>query len=572
MCLTLLFVTGGDAAVIINTSNMFSEGIDIYQFQVNSRNLLGTVYAEFPYNPISLFIYGGIFKLLHPIMKTLPLLFNYTYLHIFLIKIINWFFINFTIIAVINYFDKYLNLTEKKKTLIYYLSFLNPVTFYVAFIFVQIDALSLFLFTLGFLNLPKLKENNYTGIFLLSIASIIKMQLFILIPIIIISTIIYIINKKNIGNVFVKLTKTALIFVIIALIFLGLHFVLKTPYYLITTTLKQSERIFYTTLHYMGDTNLLISVLLIGLALYNYAFKLKSNIKEFSLVKINLIYMLVMIFMLSASIVPTPSIYILSLPAFIAIIAEEKDWYRIFIIYIMSIFIVLLPMLSDYGDITLLLSFNRSNSLLMNFLQTLNSINFIKFYNIVFSISCVSMLAYSLLAIKKVNSILDDSNNFEENLSKETKIKQKKTNTIDKIIKIYKKYEEVLNYLIIGALTTLVNLITKYLLLFTILDAKNAKELQLSIIISWIVAVIFAYITNRKIVFKSKSNNFISEFIKFIEARVATLIVEMVYMWIFVTALKLNTELWVLFWTASCQLLIIILNYIFSKLFVFKKR
>lgn len=141
---------------------------------------------------------------------------------------------------------------------------------------------------------------------------------------------------------------------------------------------------------------------------------------------------------------------------------------------------------------------------------------------------------------------------------------------VNKCIDLYKKYEEVIRYLIVGILTTIVNLIVKYLLLFTILDAKNAIELQIAVIISWIVAVIFAYITNRKFVFQSKNSNLLKEFTSFILARITTLFLEMFIMWFFVTLLKLNSSNWVIIITIISQILVIIANYIFSKLFVFK--
>ena len=84
---------------------------------------------------------------------------------------------------------------------------------------------------------------------------------------------------------------------------------------------------------------------------------------------------------------------------------------------------------------------------------------------------------------------------------------------IERIKELYTKYKEIINYLIFGALTTLVNLITKYILLFTILDPTNGFQLQIAIIISWIAAVIFAYFTNRKFVFESKNQNKLKEFI-----------------------------------------------------------
>ncbi len=137
---------------------------------------------------------------------------------------------------------------------------------------------------------------------------------------------------------------------------------------------------------------------------------------------------------------------------------------------------------------------------------------------------------------------------------------------------IYHKNEELWNYLIVGCLTTIVSIGVKWLLLFTILNADKGTELQLAIIISWIVAVIFAYFANRIVVFKSKNKKILNEMIQFFGARILTLLMEMFIMWFFVTFLKLNTDIWVMIWTIVAQILIMIFNYIFSKIFVFKKK
>lgn len=136
---------------------------------------------------------------------------------------------------------------------------------------------------------------------------------------------------------------------------------------------------------------------------------------------------------------------------------------------------------------------------------------------------------------------------------------------------IYYKNSEIWNYLIVGVLTTVVSLAIKWGLLFTILDAKNGFQVQVAVITSWIGAVIFAYITNRIFVFKSKSKNYLKEISSFVLGRVATLLMEMFIMWFFVTLLKLNSDTWVLVFTLVCQVLVTIFNYILSKLFVFKK-
>ena len=143
---------------------------------------------------------------------------------------------------------------------------------------------------------------------------------------------------------------------------------------------------------------------------------------------------------------------------------------------------------------------------------------------------------------------------------------------MEKIKEIYTKYKEVINYLIFGVLTTVVSLATKYLLLFTILDAENGVQLQIAVVISWIVACTFAYITNRIWVFESKSKEVIKEAIKFYASRLATLGLEMLIMFIFVTALGLNTRMWVIVWTIFAQVVIVIGNYVLSKLIVFKNK
>ena len=140
-----------------------------------------------------------------------------------------------------------------------------------------------------------------------------------------------------------------------------------------------------------------------------------------------------------------------------------------------------------------------------------------------------------------------------------------------KIIQLYKKYEEIINYLVIGGLTTLVNLVVKYVLLFTVLKAENPVQLQIAVIVSWIIACLFAYITNRKIVFKSKSEKIIKEFVSFVTARLITLGMEMLIMYIFVTVLRLNSNLWVVVWSIVAQVVVVVANYVFSKLFIFKK-
>ena len=137
---------------------------------------------------------------------------------------------------------------------------------------------------------------------------------------------------------------------------------------------------------------------------------------------------------------------------------------------------------------------------------------------------------------------------------------------------VYHKNEEFWSYIVVGLLTTIVSVLVKWGLLFTILDAKNDLELQIAVVVSWICAVLFAYVTNRFYVFKSKSKKILKEFIDFVSSRVVTLLLDMGIMWFFVTYLKLNSDKYVVLWTMVSQVVVTIVNYVLSKIFVFKKR
>ena len=136
-----------------------------------------------------------------------------------------------------------------------------------------------------------------------------------------------------------------------------------------------------------------------------------------------------------------------------------------------------------------------------------------------------------------------------------------------KILDLYKKYEEIINYLIVGFLTTLISLIVYYLCVFTILNPNVPLELQIANITSWLLAVIFAYIMNRIYVFKSKNKNIRKEATKFFGARIITLIFDMLFMFSTVTLLRLNDKIMKII----SNVIVIILNYVFSKIFVFIK-
>ena len=129
------------------------------------------------------------------------------------------------------------------------------------------------------------------------------------------------------------------------------------------------------------------------------------------------------------------------------------------------------------------------------------------------------------------------------------------------------KYGEIIRYLIIGVLTTIISLIIYYALTLTILSPDKPIELQIANIISWIGAVTFAYFTNKYYVFKDNRKDK-TGIIKFFSSRIVTLLLDMLLMYLLVTRLGFNDKII----KVIVQVIVIIGNYVLSKFFVFKKK
>lgn len=133
---------------------------------------------------------------------------------------------------------------------------------------------------------------------------------------------------------------------------------------------------------------------------------------------------------------------------------------------------------------------------------------------------------------------------------------------------IYLKYKTIINYIIFGVFTTVISFITYLICVNTFLNPYNKVQLQIANVISWIVGVAFAYITNRKYVFESKEIKKIKEACKFFTSRIITLLIDMFIMYIGVTVCFGNDKLIKII----SQIVVIICNYLFSKLIVFKTK
>lgn len=132
--------------------------------------------------------------------------------------------------------------------------------------------------------------------------------------------------------------------------------------------------------------------------------------------------------------------------------------------------------------------------------------------------------------------------------------------------KIYNKYKDIILYLFFGVATTIINILT-----YALFTKVFCIGYLISNIISWIISVAFAFFTNKIFVFESKISSkilIIKEFLLFYYYRLLSLIIEICLLYIFVDILKIND----LLMKIITNVIVIILNYFFSKFKVFKNK
>ena len=137
---------------------------------------------------------------------------------------------------------------------------------------------------------------------------------------------------------------------------------------------------------------------------------------------------------------------------------------------------------------------------------------------------------------------------------------------MNKMIALLKKHEEVVSYLFFGGLTTVVNYLV-YLPCYNLLGFSGT----VSNVIAWIAAVAFAYLTNKPFVFKShdwSAKTVLPELTKFVGCRVGSGLLETAIIFVTVDLLGLNGNLI----KVATSVLVVVLNYVASKLVVFRKK
>ena len=146
--------------------------------------------------------------------------------------------------------------------------------------------------------------------------------------------------------------------------------------------------------------------------------------------------------------------------------------------------------------------------------------------------------------------------------------------------KLFEKYRELIKYVVCGVLTTVVNYVVHF--------ALRAVDVNyyISLTVAGVFAVTFSYFANRIFVFESKTKgkSAVKEFFMFLSGRVMSFLIELIISFIFIDCLNFSRFVWTpdfinseipvgeLFVKTFCMGFVVVTNYIFSKLVIFKKK
>lgn len=137
-----------------------------------------------------------------------------------------------------------------------------------------------------------------------------------------------------------------------------------------------------------------------------------------------------------------------------------------------------------------------------------------------------------------------------------------------KIKELYNKYRELIVYLIVGVLTTIFSWVACFICEHFFLDPNITWQNAVINTIGWVSGVCFSYPLNRRWVFQSVNPKILKEFGGFAASRLSTWILDIIIMEVTVNMWSMN------YWIAKIfisSVLVTVLNYVFSKLFIFKQ-
>lgn len=402
--LSCIFKAGVDDIIIISTLNLHQLGIDIYQLESSMDKIKGVQFLMWPYNILMLESYDILFVFNH----LFTLFFNpasYNIIHTLYFKLINMTLMNCIVLSVIHFLSGQALIKRENIRKIYYWSVFNPLTFYIAIIYIQLDLITIFFAVSSVLALHK---RRFALFGLLSACSIsCKSQALILFPIFILTLVTFILSEKKpaaFRDRIKNFIHAAFCFGICITLFFAVFYIKKEAAYNVFTNTPQSERIWWTTVQYAPSLYLLISFSCVTLFYLAEVFRHTMSMSH-TYVCIRALYSFSIISLVfSFGIMSTPSTLLYTISGFTLLYAFAKDSYQRFLFAVFGLFTVFEVMFTRIGDITgNLIWLGKSPIFTSLFERIAGTQADVKLISLLFTVSHAAMLGYAFLLFRKSN-------------------------------------------------------------------------------------------------------------------------------------------------------------------------
>lgn len=395
---------GCDLLVLSDTIVLYQNGIDFYQMFAALNEYKNPELLMWQYDGSMLAGYNLVSYLLYPFS---PLFDPHKYYLVQAIgyKIINMIIYNALVLSVISYLidNGFMNKERAKWT--YYFSIFNPLTFYVAIIFIQFDMIPAYCITLGILLLQDIRKNKIFSALLIAYGISCKMTLFLFIPSVFL-LIFFIMLKESKELNRQKILYIATICTLFSIMLL-IPRLLDTPLSIAYSHLAQAERIWYTAIQYAPTLFLFVAIFALTVLFVFNVYDINLSIKKENMILNTLYFIGTVVLIFSFATISTPAFYIQTIPAFILLYATSEDKFQSLLIAFLGGLMASSYMFAPEGDITASLAFLGIEPLFTTIKNmAINSGNEIRWFSLLHTVSVSVMFAYAIIFEKKARDIL----------------------------------------------------------------------------------------------------------------------------------------------------------------------
>ncbi len=391
---------GCDISAISQAIYMWQNGIDIYQLSTIER-YKGAIYYMWPYEGMLLAGYSLPSYLVNIFIHNFGSR-DYLWAHAILYKVFNMILCNMIVISMLSYLLETGKISKEKVKKIYLWSIFNPVTFYVAIIFIQLDILPVYFITLGILLLNK-KETTFLSAVLLALGFSCKMTIWILIPVVLLLFYWIWYKEKDCRR---KSAIQILLFFIILFSMVLLPRFVDTPIKRALAHIPQAERIWYTTIPYVDSSAyfyVTIGALILVFMLVISRINLKWNLSEMINTSLLMIGIITLVF--SGTILSTPSFYLHTLPACVIMYAMCENGFERSIKGLPTFLIIVIWMFMPEGDISASLAFLGKEPIFTKIYQILSANGkIVKWQSLLLTVAASAMFSYAVIFYRMITS------------------------------------------------------------------------------------------------------------------------------------------------------------------------